>query len=172
MDHKTFLPQITLFILLLLYAGLLKAQENRIPWIPLMENAPDTIAGRNGAAPTYGEIGIPIYPGSFLTSVYIEVFENDTDGDSPLPGIYLVTSDDKEKVIQFYKDTLNKSNGWIYNDEYFIFTLGTTDNPFSRTIPGIAIREESGESFDLIGAEEDIKKSLKTRVKIIYIPVK
>jgi len=146
-------------------------QTGSIPWIPLANDAPENIPGRNGPAPTFDEIEIPIYPGAYLTSVYQVIKSNDPIvNEVPLPGIFLVTSDDQEKVKEFYKNKLNKSDGWIFYENYNLFVRGNLTQALSRTVPGVAIREETGESYDLKGADPEIVSLLKTRIKILFLP--
>ena len=60
-------------------------------------------------------------------------------------------------------------DGYYYKD-YNLFVRGNLTQALSRTVPGVAIREETGESYDLKGADPKIVSTLKTRIKILYLP--
>jgi len=160
-----------IIILICILSPLMMSQTETIPWVPLTKDAPENIPGRNGPAPTFDEVGIPIYPGAYLTAIYQAIASDEVDkSESPLPGIFLVSNDDPEKVKEFYKINLKKSDGWIYYKDYNVFVRGDLSQALSRTVPGVAIREETGESYDLKGADPKIVSSLKTRIKIVYKP--
>jgi len=149
----------------------LKAQSEIIPWIPLSEDAQSDIVKRNKTIITTSEINFPVYPGAYLTSYYPVSKSSEIDSlELPLPAIFLVTSDDIEKVKQFYKHLLRESDGWVSQEDYSVFVKGTLSQAFARTAPGVAIREETGESYDLKGADPKIISALKTRIKILYMP--
>jgi len=171
MKNNTLSKIAVALVIFFLASPLIIPQTGSIPWIPLAKDAPENIPGRNGSAPLFDEIGIPIYPGAYLTSVYQAVNSNEIESmEVPLPGIFLVTIDDQEKVKEFYKINLKKSDGWIYYEDYSVFVRGDLSQALSRTVPGVAIREETGESYDLQGADPKIVSSLKTRIKILYKP--
>jgi hypothetical protein len=162
---------VTFICLIITFCSTIIAQTGKIPWIPLSKDAPDEIPGRNGPAPTYEEIGIMFYPGAYLSSVYPASKTDESDTLAlPLPGIFLVTSDEVAKVKEYYKKHLKKADGWKSFEDYSTFSKGNLSEALSRTVPGVAIREETGESFDLTGADPKIKSSLKTRIKILYKP--
>lgn len=163
---------VTLIIMLtFLFSPLLISQTGTIPWIPVSKDAPDNIPNRNASAPTFSEIGIPVYPGAYLTSVYpVSKSSNSDSIDLPLPTIVLVTSDDQETVKRFYKERLKESDGWKSFENYSTFVKGDLSEALSRTVPGVGVREETGESYDLYGADPKIVSSLKTRIKILYKP--
>jgi hypothetical protein len=151
--------------------SLLIAQNEIIPWIPLSEDAPANIIERNKIIISSSEISLPVYPGAYLTSYYPVSKSNEMDSlEMPLPAIFLVTSDDVETVKQFYKKQFKESDGWVSQEDYSVFVKGTLSQAFARTAPGVAIREETGENFDLKGADPKIVSSLKTRIKILYKP--
>ncbi len=87
-----------------------------------------------------------------------------------LATVFLVSTDDEETVKKFYAENLNKSDGWNLFEDYNVFVKGDLNDALSRTVPGVAIREETGESYDLQGADPKIVSSLKTRIKILYKP--
>ena len=158
-------------ILMSLFAPLLLSQTETIPWIPLSKDAPDNIPGRNAAAPTYNEIGIPLYPGVYLTSYYPASSTDESGGVvTSLATVFLVSTDDEETVQAFYIENLKESDGWNFFKDYKVFVKGDLNDALSRTVPGVGIREETGESYDLQGAETKIVSSIKTRIKILYKP--
>jgi hypothetical protein len=169
---NNYLDKITrVLILMCLFAPLLLSQTETIPWIPLSKDSPANISGRNAAAPTFNEIGIPLYPGAYLTSYYPATSSNESGKSvTSLATVFLVTSDEIEKVELFYIKNLKKSDGWNFYEEYNVFVKGDLNDALSRTVPGVAIREETGESFDLSDADPDFKSTLKTRIKILYKP--
>ena len=160
-----------MLILLLLTSPLIIAQTETIPWIPLSNDAPENIPGRENTVITYNQIGLPVYPGVYLTSYYPADSSNGSgDAITSLATVFLVSTDDEENVKEFYVENLKKSDGWNLFEEYDVFVKGDLNDAFSRTVPGVAIREETGESYDLQGADPNIVSSLKTRIKILYKP--
>jgi hypothetical protein len=154
-------------IFFLLFSQLVFSQSDKIPWLPLIKDAPQKTAD----VITSAQIGISVYPGAYLTSYYPATSSNESDKSvTSLATVFLVTSDEIEKVVQFYIKNLKKSDGWNFYDEYNVFVKGDLNDALSRTVPGVAIREETGENFDLADADPDIKSTLKTRIKILYKP--
>jgi hypothetical protein len=80
----------------------------------------------------------------------------------------LVTSDLSSNVINFYKKTLTKDKGWNYSEEYKTFVKGSPGSSLTGFVPSVAIRDESGENFDLGYVDPNIKSKLKTRIVITY----
>ena len=147
------------------------AQSNVIPWIPLSKDAPDNIPGRKNTIINSDQIPIPIYPGAYLTSFYPANSSNESgETVASLATVFLVSADDEETVKKFYAENLNKSDGWNLFEDYNVFVKGDLNDALSRTVPGVAIREETGESYDLQGADPKIVSSLKSRIKILYRP--
>ena len=111
---------------------------------------------------TFNQIGLPGYPGVYLTSYYPANSSNESgDALTSLATVFLVSTDDEEKVKKFYVENLKKSNGWNLFEEYNVFIKGDLNDALSRTVPGVAIREETGERYDLQGADPNIVSSLK-----------
>ena len=147
------------------------SQTETIPWIPLSKDAPDNIPGRKNTIITSDQIGIPIYPGAYLTSYYPASSSDESEGPvTSLATVFLVSTENAENVKKFYIENLNKSDGWNLFKEYDVFVKGDLSDALSRTVPGVAIRKETGESYDLQGADPKIVSSLKTRIKILYNP--
>ena len=160
-----------IIVLTLLYSPSLISQNETIPWIPLSKDAPENIPGRANTVITYNQIGLPVYPGVYLTSYYPADSSNGSgDAITSLATVFLVSTDDEESVKEFYVENLKKSDGWNLFEEYDVFVKGDFNDALSRTVPGVAIREETGESYDLQGADPNIVSSLKTRIKILYKP--
>ena len=158
-------------ILMFFFAPLLISQTETIPWIPLSKDAPDNIPGRKNDIITSSQIGVPIYPGVYLTSYYPASSPNELgEAVTSLATVFLVSADDEEKVKKFYVENLNKSDGWNLFEDFNVFVKGDLNDALSRTVPGVAIREETGESYDLQGADPKIVLSLNTRIKILYKP--
>lgn len=160
-----------ILILLLLASPLTIAQSETIPWIPFSKDGPANIPGRENTIISYDKIGIPIYPGAYLTSYYPPSSADKSDAPvTSLATVFLVSTDNEENVKNFYIENLKKSDGWNFFDEYQVFIKGNLNDALSRTVPGVAIRGETGESYDLQGADPKIVSSLKTRIKILYKP--
>ena len=141
------------------------SQSKIIPWIPLTADKPQ----RATEVITTDQINIPVYPGSYLTSYYPSASSNENGKTvTSMATVYLVTSDEIEKIVKFYTKNLKTSDGWNYFEEYKVCVKGDLNDALSRTVPGVAVREETGESFDLADADPDIKAALKTRIKILY----
>jgi hypothetical protein len=161
----------SVIILIIFFAPLILSQSETIPWIPLSKDAPENIPGRKNAIITSAQIGVPIYPGAYLTSFYPANSSNESgETIASLATVFLVSADDEETVKKFYVENLNKSDGWNLFEDYNVFVKGDLNDALSRTVPGVAIREETGESYDLQGADPKIISSLKTRIKILYKP--
>ena len=158
-------------MLLLLASPSIIGQTETIPWIPLSKDSPDNIPGRKNTIITSDQIGIPIYPGAYLTSYYPASSSDESDAPvTSLATVFLVSTDNEENVKKFYIENLKKSDGWNLYEEYDVFVKGDLNDALSRTVPGVAIREETGDSYDLQGADPKIVSSLKTRIKILYNP--
>ena len=160
-----------IIVLTLFYSPFLISQNETIPWIPLSKDAPENIPGRKNTIITSDQIGIPIYPGAYLTSYYPASSSDESDAPvTSLATVFLVSTDNEENVKKFYIKNLTKSDGWNLFEDYEVFVKGDLNDALSRTVPGVAIREETGESYDLQGADPKIVSSLKTRIKILYKP--
>jgi len=59
-----------IIVIILFYSPSLILQNETIQWIPLSKDAPDNIPGRTNAIITFNQIGLPVYPGVYLTSYY------------------------------------------------------------------------------------------------------
>lgn len=146
------------------------AQGQYAPWIELSKDAPNNLAGRNYPVPTKQEVGIPVYPGAVITSVSAPSEDTVKYDKQILPFVNLVSTDSPSKVIAFYKSRLTNDKGWNFSEEYSTFIKGETSSALTGFIPAVRIREENGNNFDLVYANEKLKTSLKTRIEVTYKP--
>jgi hypothetical protein len=140
------------------------------PWAKLSSDAPKDISARKYPVPSKDEVGIPPFPGAVISSVSTPSTDTVKYKQEILPFINLVTSDLSSNVVNFYKKTLTKDKGWNYSEEYKTFVKGTPGSSLTGFVPSVAIRDESGENFDLGYVDPNIKSKLKTRIVITYKP--
>ena len=140
------------------------------PWAKLSSDAPKDISARKYPVPSKDEVGIPPYPGAVISSVSTPSTDTVKYKQEVLSFINLVTSDLSSNVINFYKKTLTKDKGWNYSEEYKTFVKGSPGSSLTGFVPSVAIRDESGENFDLGYVDPNIKSKLKTRIVITYKP--
>ncbi len=158
----------SILLLLIIFTTSVCAQTPCAPWIKLSKSAPKNITSRSYTVPNKDEVGIPIYQGSYLTLLTAPRVDTLKFENSILPFINLVTKDQPSKVISFCKSKLTKADGWNYSDEYKTFVQGDVASAMSGFVPAVGIRDETGENFDLVHADEKIKAKLKTRIQIFY----
>ena len=140
------------------------------PWAKLSSDAPKDISARKYPVPSKDEVGIPPYPGAVISSVSTPSTDTVKYKQEVLPFINLVTSDLSSNVVNFYKKTLTKDKGWNYSEEYKTFVKGSSGSSLTGFVPSVAIRDESGENFDLGYVDPNIKSKLRTRIVITYKP--
>jgi hypothetical protein len=140
------------------------------PWAKLSSDAPKDISARKYPVPSKDEVGIPPYPGAVISSVSTPSTDTLKYKQEVLPFINLVTSELSSSVINFYKKTLTKDKGWNYSEEYKTFVKGSPGSSLTGFVPSVAIRDESGENFDLGYVDPNIKSKLRTRIVITYKP--
>lgn len=168
MKTTNYLLKISILVLVILFTSSVYAQAPCASWIKLSKSAPKNLTSRSYTVPTKSEVGIPIYPGSYLTSLSAPRADTLKFENSVLPFINLVTKDQPSKVISFYKSKLNKADGWNYSEEFKTFVQGDVASATSGFVPAVGIRNETGENFDLVNADEKVKAKLKTRIEISY----
>ena len=168
MKTTNYFLKISILVFVILFTSSVYAQTPCAPWIKLSKSAPKNLTSRSYTIPTKDEVGIPIYPGSFLTSLSAPRADTLKFENSILPFINLVTKDQPSKVISFYKSKLTKADGWNYSEEYKTFVQGDVASAMSGFVPAVGIRDETGNSFDLVHANERLKGKLKTRIQIFY----
>lgn len=140
------------------------------PWAKLSGDAPKEISARKYPVPSKEDVGIPPYPGAVISSVSAPKEDTLKYEKEILPLVNLVTSDSPSNVIAFYKKTLTKDKGWNYSEEYKTFVQGSSGSALTGFVPSVAIRDESGDNFDLGYVDPGIKSKLKTRIVITYKP--
>lgn len=77
-------------------------------------------SGEEMKVPSKEEVGVPIYPGAYLSS---------TSSGSGLPMVTLLSADPPEKVTAWYKDNLK---GWSYNSLLKVFYEGPDKLPIGK----------------------------------------
>jgi len=165
---KIFKDNIQILIILLFFSGYTNAQY--APWAKLSSNAPKDISGRNYPVPTKEEVGISPYPGAFISSVSAPSTDTTKYKQEVLPFVILVSTDNPDNVVAFYKRNLTKEKGWSYNEDLKTFVKGKGVNALTGFVPTVAIRDESGNNFDLVYVDEVLKNRLKSRIQITYKP--
>ena len=138
------------------------------PWAKLSGDAPKEISARIYPVPSKEDVGIPPYPGAVISSISTPSTDTVKYKQEVLPFINLVTSDLSSNVINFYKKTLTKDKGWNYSEEYKTFVQGSPGSAVTGFVPSVAVRDESGDNFDLGYVDPSIKSKLKTRIVITY----
>ena len=162
----------SLLVVTLVVSGLVfqNLAQQFAPWAKLSSDAPKDISARKYPVPSKDEVGIPPYPGAVISSVSAPSTDTVKYKQEILPFINLVTSDLSSNVVNFYKKTLTKDKGWNYSEEYKTFVKGSSGSSLTGFVPSVAIRDESGENFDLGYVDPNIKSKLKTRIVITYKP--
>jgi len=164
------IKKILIVVFILFLSGITNAQY--APWAKLSKDAPKEISARKYPVPTKDEVGIPPYPGAVISSVSAPREDTLKFKKEILPFVILVSKDNPEKVIDYYKKKLTKAGGWNYNDEYKTFVKGPPGSSLTGFVPAVAIRDETGENFDLVHVDQDLKNRLKSRIEITYDPAK
>ena len=162
----------SLLVVTLVVSGLVfqNLAQQFAPWAKLSSDAPKDISARKYPVPSKDEVGIPPYPGAVISSVSAPSTDTVKYKQEVLPFINLVTNDLSSNVVNFYKKTLTKDKGWNYSEEYKTFVKGSPGSSLTGFVPSVAIRDESGENFDLGYVDPNIKSKLKTRIVITYKP--
>ena len=162
----------SLLVVILVVSGFVfqNLAQQFAPWAKLSSDAPKEISARKYPVPSKDDVGIPPYPGAVISSVSTPSTDTIKYKQEVLPFINLVTSDLSSNVVNFYKKTLTKDKGWNYSEEYKTFVKGSPGSSLTGFVPSVAIRDESGENFDLGYVDPNIKSKLKTRIVITYKP--
>jgi hypothetical protein len=164
------ITKILIVFFILFLSGITQAQY--APWAKLSKDAPKEINARKYPVPTKDEVGIPPYPGAVISSVSAPREDTLKFKKEILPFVILVSKDSPDRVISYYKKKLTKAAGWNYNEEFKTFVKGPPGSALTGFVPAVAIRDESGENFDLVHVDENLKRNLKSRIEITYNPAK
>lgn len=148
------------------------SQAPYAPWAKLSSDAPKDISSRKYPVPTKDEVGITPYPGAFISSVSAPREDTLKYEKEVLPFVILVSADNPSNVISYYKRILTPGKGWTYSEEYRTFVKGQTAKALTGFVPSVAIRDGSGDNFDLVYVDQNLKNKLKTRIEITYKPKK
>jgi len=167
---KIFKNTSKIFLIIILLTGFTQAQY--APWAKLSKDAPKDISVRKYPVPTKTVVGIPPYPGAVISSVSAPRMDTIKYKQEILPFVILVTLDKPSDVVAFYKRFLTKDKGWNYREEYTTFVKGPSGSALTGFVPAVAIRNETGENFDLVYVDVGLKSKLKTRIEITYKPEK
>ena len=155
-----------MLVIVLFLTGISQAQF--ATWAKLSKDAPKEVSGRNYPIPSKEEVDIPVYPGAVISSLSAPSTDTIKYKQEVLPFVNLVTSDLLSNVVNFYKRNLTKDKGWNYSEEFRTFVKGSPGSALTGFIPSVAIRDEDGESFDLIYVDPGVRTKLKTRIVITY----
>lgn len=164
------IEKVLIVVVILFLSGITNAQY--APWAKLSKDAPKEISARKYPVPTKDEVGIPAYPGAVISSVSAPREDTLEFKKEVLPFVILVSKDSPEQVISYYKKILTKAGGWNFNEEFKTFVKGPQGASLTGFVPNVAIRDESGENFDLVHVDQNLKRNLKSRIEITYDPVK
>jgi len=162
---------ISFFVIVIFISGFLfptYAQSPFATWAKLSKDAPKEVSGRNYPIPSKEEVDIPVYPGAVISSLSAPSTDTIKYKQEVLPFVNLVTSDLLSNVVNFYKRNLTKDKGWNYSEEFRTFVKGSPGSALTGFVPSVAIRDEDGESFDLIYVDLGVRTKLKTRIVITY----
>jgi len=144
------------------------AQAPFATWAKLSKDAPKEVSGRNYPIPSKEEVDIPVYPAAVISSLSAPSRDTIKYKQEVLPFVNLVVSDLLSNVVNFYKRNLTKDKGWNYSEEFRTFVKGSPGSALTGFVPSVAIRDEDGESFDLIYVDPGVRTKLKTRIVITY----
>ena len=162
------LSKLLIGFFIIFVSGFTEAQY--APWAKLSSDAPKEINARKYPVPSKTEVGIPAYPGAFISSVSAPRQDTIEYKKEVLPFVILVSTDTPSKVISFYKKVLTKDKGWNYSEEYKTFVKGKIGSSLTGFVPSVAIRDDNGQNFDLVYVDEGLKNGLKSRIEITYKP--
>jgi hypothetical protein len=144
------------------FSGLLMAEP--VGDLPPMNEMAKTMMASQGKSidditkdiPTKTEVGLPVYPGSFYTTVF--------SGEGMLPSVVMASGDPIEKVKAWYaqEDGLTWSDTWnlfYVGDEYVMMK---TESVFLQDISENPAESAGGMMYDMSG--------MKTQFTIAYKP--
>ena len=155
---------LTLLLIVALPAGSVLAQ----PYAPLAQlktGAPPIL--RDEAVPSSDEVGIPAYPDAVILSV--SSLQDGSGG--KIPFLNLASEDPPEKVVAWYKERLTEMPGWSYDETYKVFYQGDDVlKALSMRSPYLNVMELAHDAMDMVYVRESVKKSLKSRIQIVYQP--
>lgn len=144
------------------------AQTPFAPWAKLSSNAPKEISSRKYPVPSKDEVGVPAYPGAVISSVSAPKEDTVKYETEVLAFVNLVSTDSPSNVVAFYQKKLTKASGWTYSEEYKTFVKGDTKGALTGFVPTVKIRDESGDNYDLVYVDPNLKQNLKSRIEIKY----
>ena len=133
------------------------------PWAKFAEEPPAIFKAR---VLDKSEVKVPPYPHAYLTSV--GVLKVDRNNNERLV-VNLLTADEEDRVIAFYKDTLLNKGEWNYDKALAVFFQGKT---MTEAVIGnkriVRITGALVESADTIYIEKNFLKQMKTRIRIEF----
>jgi hypothetical protein len=133
------------------------------PWAKFAEEPPDYYKAR---VLDKSEVPVPPYTNAYLTSV--GVLKVDRNNNETLV-VNLLSADDEEQVIAFYKDRLLNKGEWNYNKTLALFFQGKTMEEVAiQKKCTVKITRASEESPDMFYLEKNFLKQMKTRVRIVF----
>jgi len=149
--------------LLLLCLSCSKDGAPYAPWAKFAEEPPAIFKAR---VLDKSEVPVPPYTNAYLTSV--GVLSVDSNNNETLV-VNLLTADDEEQVIAFYKDRLLNKGEWNYDKALAVFFQGKTmTEAVIRKKCTVKITRALVESADTIYIEKNFLKQMKTRIRSVF----
>jgi hypothetical protein len=153
---------------LLLFPSHLPADEPFAPWVQLTAEGKDTLGQQK--VPGKAEVGIPAYPKAYIVSV--DAIEDKKSG-KMIPVLHMVSQDNVETIVAFYKTELLKIQGWKWDDVFEAFYLGESyEEALAQLNPYIEITPMSPDSDRLKYVEPSYKGTIKSWLQIVCPPKK
>jgi len=150
-------------LLLLLCLSCSKEGAPYAPWAKFAEEPPAYYKAR---VLDKSEVPVPPYTNAYLTSV--GVLSVDMNNNETLV-VNLLTADDEEQVIAFYRDRLLNKGEWNYNKTLAVFFQGNTmEEVAMKKKCTVNITSALAESADTIYIEKNFLKQMKTRIRIVF----
>ncbi len=121
---------------------------------------------KSAQVPAAADVNIPAYPGAKIVSTMPAAqFESSSGDGKTLPGMVLLSSDEVDTVLVFYKDKLA---GWQYKDFYGVHTFwdgpeGSNPLDIMAGHPTLSLAEiEEGDVLRLLWPE------VRTKIDMVY----
>lgn len=130
------------------------------PWAPLAKDAPHMIVTQHRKSPpSADELDAPAYPGAEVITLVTR--------ESGLPYLDLISSDSPQKVIEWYKQNLNKD--WKWDKTLKVFYQGNDAMAaIGRKAPMINVISTSRPALSLMGLTDQVKSHAQSRIRIVF----
>ena len=91
-------------------------------------------------------------------------------GDS-LPFINLVSSETRDDVLAFYREELERLDGWGWSGLAEVFYEGGSQmSAMAMMARSVNVTDLDLAAIDIAGIRSDVKQDLRTRIQIVYDP--